>query len=297
MLALAKYPEMLTAAAQDFAPHDVTFYLRDLAAAYHSYYDAERILVDDEAVKRARLALVAATAQVLHNGLAVLGVSAPAEDVRDKMRQAQHGGTFLGIIIGVVIGLAGALAVAIYVTKVPVPFMNKGQPRKAEQDAAEAQQEQGLGPERALVWQEPGAARLGSQRAGCGARCGGRVRIRQGCPTGRQSASRRSPAQTGGSRNRGDPLGDLAKSKSGATADPFTYLVQAGAFRTPEDAEAQRAKLSLMGVEAKVTEREQSGRTVYRVRVGPFDNKEAADRMKERIDAGGMESTLVRVQR
>ncbi|MDP1655236.1 MAG: arginine--tRNA ligase [Hylemonella sp.] len=77
MLQLAKYPEMLTAAAADFAPHDVTFYLRDLAASYHSYYDVERILVDDEAVKRARLALVAATAQVLHNGLAVLGVSAP----------------------------------------------------------------------------------------------------------------------------------------------------------------------------------------------------------------------------
>jgi arginyl-tRNA synthetase len=77
MVLLAKYPEMITAAAQDFAPHDVTFYLRELAASYHSYYDAERILVDDEAVKRARLALVAATAQVLHNGLAVLGVSAP----------------------------------------------------------------------------------------------------------------------------------------------------------------------------------------------------------------------------
>jgi arginyl-tRNA synthetase len=77
MLLLAKYPEMLAAAAQDFAPHDVTFYLRELAASYHSYYDAERILVDDETVKLARLALVAATAQVLHNGLAVLGVSAP----------------------------------------------------------------------------------------------------------------------------------------------------------------------------------------------------------------------------
>jgi len=77
MLKLAQYPAMLTAAAQDFAPHDVTFYLRELAASYHSYYDAERILVDDEAVKLARLALVAATAQVLHNGLAVLGVSAP----------------------------------------------------------------------------------------------------------------------------------------------------------------------------------------------------------------------------
>ena len=77
MLLLAKYPEMLTAAAHDEAPHDVTFYLRELAACYHSYYDAERILVDDAAVKLARLALVAATAQVLHNGLAVLGVSAP----------------------------------------------------------------------------------------------------------------------------------------------------------------------------------------------------------------------------
>ena len=77
MLLLAKYPDMLSDAARDFAPHDVTFYLRELAASYHSYYDAERILVDDESLKLARLALVAATAQVLHNGLAVLGVGAP----------------------------------------------------------------------------------------------------------------------------------------------------------------------------------------------------------------------------
>jgi arginyl-tRNA synthetase len=77
MLLLAKYPAMLADAARDFAPHDVTFYLRELAASYHSYYDAERILVDDDAVRHARLALVAATAQVLHNGLAVLGVGAP----------------------------------------------------------------------------------------------------------------------------------------------------------------------------------------------------------------------------
>jgi len=77
MLLIAKYPDMLTHAASGFAPHDVAFYLRELAACYHSYYDAERILVDDEAVKLARLGLVAATAQVLHNGLAVLGVNAP----------------------------------------------------------------------------------------------------------------------------------------------------------------------------------------------------------------------------
>ena len=77
MLLLARYPDMLTNAASGFAPHDVAFYLRELAACYHSYYDAERILVDDEAVKLARLALVAACSQVWHNGLAVLGVGAP----------------------------------------------------------------------------------------------------------------------------------------------------------------------------------------------------------------------------
>ena len=77
MLLLAKYPEVLTSAAKDLAPHDVTFYLRELAASYHSYYDQERILVEDVVVKNARLALVAAVAQVLRNGLSILGVSAP----------------------------------------------------------------------------------------------------------------------------------------------------------------------------------------------------------------------------
>ena len=74
---LAKYPAMLSAAAADFAPHDIGFYLRELAASYHSYYDAERILVPEEPVRLARLALVSAVAQVIKNGLALLGVSAP----------------------------------------------------------------------------------------------------------------------------------------------------------------------------------------------------------------------------
>jgi arginyl-tRNA synthetase len=77
MLELARFPVVLANAAADFAPHDITFYLRDLASSYHSYYDAERILAEDPEVRRARLALVAATAQVLRNGLRILGVSAP----------------------------------------------------------------------------------------------------------------------------------------------------------------------------------------------------------------------------
>ncbi len=77
MARLAQYPGMLAEAARTRSPHDVAFYLRELAADYHRYYDAERILVDDVTLRNARLALAAAAAQVLHNGLAVLGVSAP----------------------------------------------------------------------------------------------------------------------------------------------------------------------------------------------------------------------------
>jgi arginyl-tRNA synthetase len=77
MMKLADYPEMLARAAADTAPHDVAFYLRDLASAFHSWYAAERFLVDDAALATARMALLAATRQVLRNGLAVLGVGAP----------------------------------------------------------------------------------------------------------------------------------------------------------------------------------------------------------------------------
>lgn len=76
---LAEYPEMLTRAASELAPHAVAFYLRELAGQFHAFYNAERVLVDDAAQRNARLALIAATRQVLANGLAVLGVSAPSK--------------------------------------------------------------------------------------------------------------------------------------------------------------------------------------------------------------------------
>tara|TARA_R110001599_G_scaffold64023_4_gene179533 strand:- start:218054 stop:219811 length:1758 start_codon:yes stop_codon:yes gene_type:complete len=75
---LAEYPDMLQHALEELGPHQVAFYLRDLAGELHSYYNAERVLVDDAALKMARLALMCATRQVLRNGLALIGVSAPA---------------------------------------------------------------------------------------------------------------------------------------------------------------------------------------------------------------------------
>jgi arginyl-tRNA synthetase len=87
MLKLAEFPAMLANAAAGLAPHDTTFYLRDLAGAFHSYYGAERFLVDDAGLARARIALLVATRQVIRNALAVLGVSAPDRMDRDTETQ------------------------------------------------------------------------------------------------------------------------------------------------------------------------------------------------------------------
>jgi len=84
MLRLAEFPETLTTAARDLAPHDIAFYARSVAASFHSYYAAERFLVDDPALALARLALLSATRQVLQNALTVLGVSAPTSMNRDE---------------------------------------------------------------------------------------------------------------------------------------------------------------------------------------------------------------------
>ena len=89
MLKLADYPEMLARAAAELAPHDLAFYLRDLSATFHSYYAAERFLVDDLGLARARMALLAATRQVLRNALGLLGVSAPEAMAREVALQAE----------------------------------------------------------------------------------------------------------------------------------------------------------------------------------------------------------------
>jgi cell division protein FtsN len=213
------------------------------------------------------------------------------------MRKLQTGGTFLGLVIGIVIGLGAALAVAVYVTKVPIPFVNKNLTVSPEQEAAEARKNKDWDPNAPLAGKNP--ARAASAPAAAGA-----ATAPPASPATPAPAAPAAPAVAGGpgqapaTKPSADPLGDLAKAKAGSVpVDPFLYFVQAGAFRTPEDAESQRAKLSLMGIEAKVSEREQSGRTVYRVRSGPFERKDEADRVKEKLESSSIEAALVRVQR
>ncbi len=222
----------------------------------------------------------------------------------------QHfGGTFLGFIIGVVFGLAAALGVAVYVTKVPIPFVNKGQTRSADQDAAESKKNKDWDPNAPLYGKNPArpnvpasapaAASAETTPAGA-ATPGPAVATPVPAVAGKVEPAKPEVKADPKAATSADPLGDLAKAKAAATstaAEPFFYFVQVGAFRTPEDAEAQRAKLSISGFEAKVSEREQSGRAVFRVRVGPFDKREDADKAKEKLDGAGMDTALVRVQR
>jgi cell division protein FtsN len=205
------------------------------------------------------------------------------------MRRLQSGNILVGIIIGVVLGLAAALAVAVYVTKVPVPFLSRNQPRTPDQDAAESRKNKDWDPNAPLYGKNPAKPLPPAP-----ATAGGASAPVAAVPAPGASGARAAAPAAGRSA---DPLGDFAAAHGGGAADPFIYFVQTGAFRTAEDAESQRAKLSLMGVEARVTEREQSGRTVHRVRVGPFERKEDADRIKERLESGGQETALVRVQR
>ena len=203
-----------------------------------------------------------------------------------KSQQAQKGGFVIGLVVGLLIGLALALGVALYVTKVPVPFINKVPQRTAEQDAAEARKNRDWNPNAPLASRPAQAA--------------------SGAVTPAGTASTRDPAAllAGGAGSAAAPAtkasaapGRPAAKASEPGADPFTYFVQVGAFQKVEDAEAQRAKLGLIGVESRLVEREQSGRTVWRVRVGPYDKQAEAEASKDKLAAAGFETVLVRVER
>lgn len=220
------------------------------------------------------------------------------------LARKHFGGTLTGFVIGLLVGLGIALSVAVYVTRVPVPFVDRGVSRKPAQDVEEAERNKGWNPNAQLAGKP---APLPSTAAGTDT---GAISVP---PADGQPLP--PPPSATASKPVADPLGELVNSRLGGTtttatpakgtltsaasggADPFTYFVQAGAFKSPEDAEAQRAKLAMLGMSADISEREQSGRTVYRVRVGPFNDKAMADATRDQLDTSGVEAALVRIQR
>jgi cell division protein FtsN len=197
----------------------------------------------------------------------------------------QRGGFVLGMIVGLLIGLALALGVALYVTKVPVPFINRVPQRTPEQDAAEAERNKSWDPNAPLAGKPASRPVVTPSSAPAPA------------VVNAPPAVNRTPAPVVAvpAPTLPAPAPSVASTKPGV--DPFNYYVQAGAFARSEEAEQQRAKLAMLGQEAKVTEREQSGRTVYRVRLGPFDKQDQAEATKDKLASAGVEAVLVRVQK
>jgi cell division protein FtsN len=210
-------------------------------------------------------------------------------------RAAQGGGFALGLIVGLLIGLALALGVALYISKAPVPFVDKANHRSAEQDAAEAEKLKAWDPNAGLLGKPVprptmGAASEPEPHASAAALSPPRPVVVP--PEATPPRAARDPAAL----LSGQPSAPVSKLPPPGT-DPFVYFVQAGAFSNAGDAEQQRAKLALQGMTAKLSEREQGGRTVYRVRLGPFDRRDDAENMQERLQAAGSESALVRLER
>ena len=223
----------------------------------------------------------------------------------------QRGGFAVGLIIGLLIGLGLALGVALYVTKVPIPFVNKVPQRTAGQDAAETEKNKNWDPNSPLYGKNP--ARPSASASGIVAPEAPATTTAPPAPSATPEAnsaqvpplapSPRASAPATVTAPARDPAALLADRPApaglaaGIGPDPFSYFVQAGAYARTEDADQQKARLAMMGMEGRISERDQSGRTVYRVRLGPFEKRADADAAKEKLGAAGIESQLVRVQR
>jgi cell division protein FtsN len=250
------------------------------------------------------------------------------------MKSLQRGGFVVGLVVGLLIGLGVALGVALYVTKAPIPFINKVPQRSAEQDAAEAERNKHWDPNAPLAGKNParpaavasGAvdgtappavpdAPLATAPAVLTAPAGALPRSPAAASAADTSRGGRDPAALLSGQSPAPPapaasaaaaaraatraasVAGVAGGTGVATMPVAAFFVQAGAYARPDDADAQRAKLAMMGLSARITEREQAGRTVYRVRLGPFDGRETAEDAQAKLAAGGIEANLVRVER
>ena len=207
----------------------------------------------------------------------------------------QRGGFAVGLVIGLLLGLVLALGVALYVTKVPVPFVNKVPQRTAEQDAAEIEKNKNWDPNAPLYGKNPVKPPSPASAAEAATASAARASAAASTAPARDPAAILAGKPVAKASGPAGAASQVASTKPGP--DPFSYFVQAGAYAVQDEAEQQRARLAIIGFEARLTEREQAGRTMYRVRVGPFDKKDDADAAKEKLTEAGVDSALVRVQR
>ena len=193
----------------------------------------------------------------------------------------ERGGTLTGIIVGLILGLLIAVGVAITITKTPLPFVDKiskqsqpagelGDPNKTLPGGARERREQLTDKDPAVQQAEP-------------------------APSVTPQVTPQVSAPSAPERSRDKEKTPPAPAVDPAPDERFTYYLQAGAFREPNDAEATKAKLALMGVAANIAERQSDLGTLYRVRVGPFADVETMNRTRVRLSDNGVDVAVVRV--
>ncbi len=200
----------------------------------------------------------------------------------------QRGGTLLGVIIGLVLGLAVALAAAVYMNRASLPFMNRYQQRPTGAASAVPNWKPNAGLSGGAV---PPAAVAGGDQAG-------HVASAPLSPRAIESLAQPASGVLGAQGARaGGPAPALAPASQPAGVPGLRYIVQIGAYSHRADAEAQRAKVALTGLEAHLDERQVGGRTLWRVRVGPYATPQQADQAQQSLNQSGIGSVVVRVTR
>lgn len=182
----------------------------------------------------------------------------------------ERGGTLVGFLAGLIVGLGIAVVVALFVTRAPVPFVNKGN-RAPEPSLS---REGPLLPDPNLPLNSRGSTPAPGEPAS---------------PTAAAPAAPLPPtaAIAPQSPSAVDSAPPDARQQGG-------YILQAGAFRSSDDAEGMKARLALLGYEARVQPAEVNGQTMYRVRIGPFAQQDDANRARGRLTDGGIESSVIR---
>lgn len=204
----------------------------------------------------------------------------------------QAGGTFLGLILGLIVGLGIAVVVALMITKSPIPFVNK----VIKQERSELSPGQAADPNKPLY---------------------GNKDVAKEAPPAPKDPDQNKPApdvkkpdavkpadapKTADVPKDKDKLAAITKDQptksdnaAAAVDDKWTYFLQTGAFREQADAENARAKLALLGLEAKVSERPSDNGTLYRVRIGPIAQSETVNRMRGKLSDNGIDAAIVRI--
>ncbi|EOA06863.1 cell division protein [Herbaspirillum frisingense GSF30] len=206
----------------------------------------------------------------------------------------QAGGTLLGLILGLIVGLGIAVGVALMITKSPIPFVNKVvRPERADPTPAQA-----ADPNRPLYGNRDIAREAARDQQQSQTPVPPNTAAAQPVPPVAPAPQAATPPAKQPDTRTADAKPSAAApsaSKNDSNDDKWSYFLQTGAFRDQADAESARAKLALLGFEARVTERTADSGVLYRVRIGPFDHAEAMNRTRSKLSDNGVDAAIVRI--